>query len=792
MNQNGHMGVNYPDQNKDPIESIDWTKLRSVFRRKWFWIFFILFATNLAGYLFIRYTKPLFESSSELKLDIKQEATSLGLTQYPDAYNMENLSGEIEIINSRLFFNRVIDIVDIEVQYFTYGQILDDEKYKHTPFIIEWEITNGSIFDTPIDITFLDNSNFTLQYILDGKEFNNNYSFNSPIITDHFTFTLKKTNYFNDQLYDERFYFIINSHEKLVDYLENNITVEPLNLNAHTIKVTFQDYNKYKAHDLVNAIDTLYLKYTYNQKNQANENKITYLNEQMKETEKILGEYEDYFEDFTIENKTVDLDEDVKKTLVFINRLDSQRFEVRSRITHVEEISEKIIIENLDEINMKRKYLPEHILKEVEAFDELRFEQKQLSLSYRENTFAYERKTSELDLVKGSLVTDLNQYKLNLYENLTNLNKRKDELERNLLNLPSKGTEYNKSKRYYALYEEMYLSLMKSKNEFGIAQAGTIPDFKILASATLPVDPISPKKYIVYGVSLISGFILSFFFIGIAYLMSNKITSIKEIEGITKTPILGILPYEPRVNDNSRLLVMKEPKSATSEAFRSIRTNLEFMITGASNRIISVSSTISGEGKTFVTLNLAGVISMSGQKVVVLDLDLRRPKIHKNFNHDEVSKGVSTILIDKHSIEECVQKSEYDSLDYIPAGPIPPNPSELLLNGTFDRLISKLKESYNTIILDTPPIGLVTDAIIAMKQADLKLFVVRAEYTQSSYLRTVNRLVEVNKFQNIGLLVNCMRSGSNMGYGYGYGYQGHYYENGSESWLKSIKKKINS
>ena len=775
-------------QEYDSIEAIDWNKLKSVFRRKWIWIALILLSTNLSAYLFLRYTKPVYESTSDLKLDIKQEATALGLTPYPDMYGMDNLSGEIEIINSRLFFNRVIDIIDIEVQYFTYGKILDDEKYKHSPFIVEWEIKDGNIYNQPIDVNFIDDTQFTLRYDINGESVSGNYQFSLPIETAQFTFTLKKTSYFNDELLDENFYFIVNSHEVLVDYLENNITVEPLNLNAQTIKVSFKDHNKYKAHDLVNAIDTLYLRYTYNQKNLANENKILYLNEQMDETEKILSEYEDYFENFTIENKTVNLDEDVKKTLEFLNQLDSQRLELRSRIKHIEEIWEQIITENLEDINLKRNYLPPHIIKEMEAFDELRFEQTQLALSYKENTFAFERKSSELDMVKGTLVTDLNQYKINLYESLTEVTNKKSELERNLLNLPSKGTEYNKSKRFYALYEEMYLSLMKSKNEFEIARAGTVPDFKILASATLPDDPISPNKFIVYGVGMIAGFILSFFFTGISYLISNKITSIKEVEGLTQTPIAGILPFESGVNEKNRLLVLDKPKSATSEAFRSIRTNIEFMIPNSRNKVISVSSTISGEGKTFVTLNLAGVIAMSGQKVVVLDLDLRRPTIHKNFNINSVSKGISTILINRHSISECVLKTDHDNLDYIPAGPIPPNPSELLLNGAFDKLVNELKENYQTIILDTPPIGLVTDAIMAMKKADLKLFVLRAEFSQSSYLNTVNRLVEVNKFQNIGLVLNGMKSGSNLGYGYGNG--DHYYENGSESWIKKLKRKI--
>ncbi len=792
MKQNGQTGQNQI-AGQYTAESIDWVKLRSVIRRNWIGILIILFIANFGGYLYLRYTKPLFESSSELKLDIKREASSLGLNRFSDSYNLDNLSGEIELINSRLFFSKVIDNIDIDVQYFTHGNILDDEKYKHTPFIVDYELKNSFFYNHPIDVDLLNERELELSYEWGNKRFIEKIVFGQLFENEHFRFTFLRTPNFNNELLDEPFYFVINSHEALIAYLENNITVEPLNLKAHTIRISFRDYNRHKAHDLVNAIDTLYLEYTHLQKNQANENKISYLNQQMKDTEKILEQFEDYFENFTIDNKTVNLDQDVKKTLNYMNQIDSQRFELRARISHIEDISEKIITEDLENINLKRQYVPDYILKDFELFDELYFEQKQLALAYKENTFAFERKTQELDIVRGNLVTGLNQYKLNLYESLTTLNSRKKELESNLLDLPSKGTEFNKAKRYYALYEEMYLSLMQSKNEFEIARAGTVPDFKILAPATIPSDSISPKKMLVYGISIISGLIFCFLFISIHYLVSNKITGVSEIEDLSKAPVLGTLPFESSVRDRVQLFVNNKPKSATSEAFRAIRTNIDFMAPGIKNKVISVSSTISGEGKTFVTLNLGGVIAMSRQKVVILDLDLRKPKIHRNFGEKDITKGVSTILIKKHTLQECISPTGLENLNYIPAGPIPPNPSELLLNGTFEELVNNLKETFDVIILDTPPIGLVTDAIMAMKIADLKIFVLRVDYSLRSYLQAVNRLLDVNKFKNIGLVLNGLKSRHNHGYGYGYSYDygSGYYENPSNgSWIKNVRRKL--
>ena len=237
-------------------------------------------------------------------------------------------------------------------------------------------------------------------------------------------------------------------------------------------------------------------------------------------------------------------------------------------------------------------------------------------------------------------------------------------------------------------------------------------------------------------------------------------------------PILGSIPYYSQEKmPITKLFVDKQPRSAVSEALRSIRTNIEFMNVGKEKKVLSITSTIGGEGKTFVSVNLGGIIALSNAKVVILDLDMRKPRIHLAFSSEQYGKGVSTILINKNTLEECIQQSTIKGLDYIQAGPIPPNPSELLMSESFGRIINKLKELYDFIILDTPPIGLVTDGIIAMKQVDLPIYVLRANYSSLSFINSLNRIVEINKFKNISVILNFLKNtSSSYGYGYGYGY----------------------
>jgi tyrosine-protein kinase Etk/Wzc len=320
-----------------------------------------------------------------------------------------------------------------------------------------------------------------------------------------------------------------------------------------------------------------------------------------------------------------------------------------------------------------------------------------------------------------------------------------------------------------------------------LKEAGTVAGFDIIAPAITPTIPISPKKMLFYGIATGVGIFLSLALVLLQYVLHDTITSQKDLEKLTHLPILGAVPrYKKEKLVYSQLLIHLNPKSSMSEAFRSIRTNLDFMFPNSkadksrfSQKIISITSNISGEGKTFVTANLGGIIAYSGLKVVILDLDMRKPKIHFAFKTDN-DKGVSTILIGKHSIEECIKKTEIPNLDFITAGALPPNPSELILTEDFTTLLSDLKKIYDVVLLDTPPVGLVTDGFLIMQNTDARLFVLRADYSKKVFAKNVNRIVQNNKIARVGLILNSVDNNGGA-YGYGYSYGGYYEDNNLKS-----------
>ena len=264
------------------------------------------------------------------------------------------------------------------------------------------------------------------------------------------------------------------------------------------------------------------------------------------------------------------------------------------------------------------------------------------------------------------------------------------------------------------------------------------------------------------------GFLISFIIIITRYLLYNEINSLEEIGQYTEASLLGIVPKYKREIPVSQLLVDKNPKSVISEAFRSIRTNLQFISNEDEPKILAVTSTISGEGKTFNAINLAGVVAFSGKKVIILDLDMRKPKIHIGFNVEN-ERGMSTLLIGKDTVDNCIIHSSLANLDFITAGPIPPNPAELIINPKMNQLLDYLKTKYDIIIADLPPVGIVSDGVPILQIADYPLYILRANYSKKMFIAQLNKLMNENKIKNMSVILNGVEM-SRLKYGYGYGY----------------------
>ncbi len=769
-----------PLQRSEALEGIDLDKLKMLASKNLWIIVTIFLTTNLAAYLTLRWTKDVYESSSELRLEIKQDATALGIKQLVDDQNINIIAGEIEQMKSELFHSRVLDSLDLWISYYSIGNVLEFEMYRSSPFVVTYSLTDRRYFDQPIFFDFIDNGKYRIKIGENGDE--KEIKLGEPFIVDggsiKITLAPQAVPDFNSH-----FFFVINSRERLLDFLSRNLKIEPINFDANTIQISLRDYNAKKVFIVVNKIDSVYLHYSNEQKNSSNKQKIEWLNNELSQVEVKMENFENYFENFTLKNKSSDVDSDLRKTIFVINQLDSQRFELNKKITEINTLMDDLSAGRLTYSMMPKPYLPAFINVRIEEYQKIIKDQSKLTLSYKDNTFAYQQIEQEINSLKKDLFNQLTELRKNCLTSMIELNQKKARLEKEFATMPDKSTQFSKNQRFYKLYEEFYLSMMQSKAEFEIAQAGSTPDLKILSSAIQPSTPVAPNRYIILGIGLVGGLVLNFFFIGIIYLVNNKITGLQEIERTTRVPVLGVIP-EIRNKTESPFYIVDNPRSIVSEAIRTLRTNLDFFTSTDLKKVIVISSTVSGEGKSFLAMNLGGILAMSKKRVILLDLDMRKAKINNHADVKDPSKGVSTILIHRSSLPESITKTSVEGLDFIPAGPHPPNPSELLLNGEFEGLIDQLRQQYDYIVIDTPPVGLVTDGIMAMKRADLSIYVVRANYSKKEFLQNLERIVSINKLSNVAIVLNALPS---TGKTYGYGY---YQEDKTtkKNWLKQLFK----
>ncbi|MFN8340501.1 MAG: polysaccharide biosynthesis tyrosine autokinase [Cyclobacteriaceae bacterium] len=562
------------------------------------------------------------------------------------------------------------------------------------------------------------------------------------------------------------YYFIINSRDVLLNQLSQNLMVSPINYDAKTILISCKDYNPLKAHDIVGAVDSLYIHWSNEQMNLANKQKIGWLNNELKQIENRMEGYENYFESFTLQNRSVDVAGDLRRAILTINKVDSQRLELGKRLADLNHLIEALAAGRYEVTLSQRSGLPETIGRKLEEVQRLAIERSRISLIYRENTYAFRKGEEELTSRRDQLRNELLELQKNWLQLSADLTKRKANLEREFATMPDKNTALTKNQRFYKLYEDFYLSMVEARAGFEIAQAGSTPNFKILSPASLPTRPISPKRLMIMGAGFVAGIVLNFFLIGILYLANNKITSVREIEHALSVPVLGVIPITNK-NRTGTLYVADNPKSRVSEAIRLLRTNLDFFTTDSDHKVVAISSTISGEGKSFLSLNLGAVLALSRKKVILVDLDMRKHKDAYPVQSLDISKGMSTVLIRKHGWKECVVQTPLEYLDYLPSGPVPPNPSELLLHDEFDQMLTEMREHYDFIILDNPPVGLVTDGIMSMKKADLAIYVFRANYSHREFLNQLRRIIQMNKIERLAVVLNAYSVSANR-YGYGY------------------------
>ncbi len=776
-------------------DSFSMEKLLLILKKYWFWIPISIIASLIGGHYYLKYSKPVYMASSLIRLEIQKEASNIGMSTVQTMQSDNNLLSEIELIKSRLVAEELINILDLNVSYFAVGNILTTEIYKKSPFRVE-------IFSDPVytlnDREYMVIFTSKYQFKLFEKDADESkaktYSIGDIIQLGDFKFALQWTNIKENDIEKKEYIFRVNSREYLVSYLLGQLMVEASSTEARTLTIAFADNNAEKARDIVNAYDTVYLKQSIEKKQKSQEQTLKFIESQIESTAGKLEEYENNIENFVKRTGSISPGAEYGEVAKQLEEVQKNKEEISRSLKKFDELL-TFIQSNSSKANIVPLVFGIDNIQIADGVNELNnlYKSKEmLKISNKESTVPFKKIELEISIIKSQLLNYITETKKYVADQNADLNAKMAMLTGQFAGLPNKETELNRLKRFNSLYEKYYLSLIEKQIEYQISKAGTVPEFTILSQAYVAPKPISPNTQRIWIMFFIGGVLPVLIFIVLKYMFMNVIYSQQQIESKLMAPILGSIPSYKKKMSASTLVVDKNPKSSISEALRSIRTNSDFMLPKKSKQIIGVTSTISGEGKTFFAINYAAILALTGKKVVILDLDMRKPKIHVGFNVDN-SIGMSSILSGMTTWKEAVQHSTLHNLDLIPAGPIPPNPNELLLKKEFDDLIDQLFLEYDIIMADNPPIGLVTDANNVFKKCDLSIYVVRSGYSKENVISNINNLYKSKNYTNLSVIINDVNRsniyGGKYGYGYGYGY-GYYEDDGGDQKHKSRIKRL--
>jgi len=407
-----------------------------------------------------------------------------------------------------------------------------------------------------------------------------------------------------------------------------------------------------------------------------------------------------------------------------------------------------------------------------------------LLMSYTEASAYVKNVDQQLEELRSGMKSYISSLRRSYQVTVDELKSKSSSIASGIKQVPEKQRILLDYTRQQQIKQELYVFLLKKKEEMSISRSATVSSLKIIDPAKKEPGPISPRRSRVYLMAFVIGLIVPGIRIGAKELFNTRIAGKRDIDRLTNMPILAEIGHSKH---DEAVIVKNDSRTVIAEQFRALRTNLQFLMAGDDRKVIMVTSSMSGEGKSFISINLAATIALAGKKVVLMELDLRKPQISQHLNIKQ-AQGFSNYVIGQSTLDDIITPTGVtDNFFVISAGPIPPNPSEIILMPKVAQLFNALKEQFDYIVIDTPPVGLVTDAQLLSNYADVVAYVIRQEYTFKEQLKNADSLYQRGRLKNIGLIVNDVKAekGGNYGYGYGSGY----FEEDKRSAIKKVFKR---
>ncbi len=752
-----------PHKNVSKDNSKELKRFLSLMAKNKFLIFMIMALSVLGGLVYLYFAQPIYETYSTIEVsNDKLDVDIMNQRKYENNDDMTLIDTQVEVIRSKKMIKDAIDKIGYQTRYYMYSNYKKRELYKDSPFeISDLEIKNPHFYNTEFYIEVIDQNRFRLytkkqsflEALLGNDEntilYDGEHYFDKEVNTPFFSATFKKLLPFSGSKYS----FIVLDKDSAANQISERLSVFPTAKNSSIVKLIYQDNNALRSKEFLDALVNIYLSKSISKNSSKASQALIFVDQQLDEVKAKLKDSAVKLENYKEENNLINIESESDATIKQLSNLKTQLADIKMQENAFASLYGEFKKGNYGAISSLAKEYPvlETLLSDLQKAKSEKISLLSVFTSSHPDVQKANEKVQDIQMALESSIESIND---TLREKRRSMEDALYSRETTLSKLPGKERELAELKRTYNVNQKTYQFLLEKQAEMSITKASNVSPNRVLDQATMPKKPVKPNKPMILGATLLLGMLASLLFMLLKDFFDNKIKTKDDIVNATRIPFYGVVPY---VKSTNKIFVIEDQQSIASEAMRLIRTNLEFISTQNKGKVIVVSSTVPSEGKTTTSTNLASVFGMSDKKTIVISLDMRRPMLHKVFALTN-KVGMSTVLSNNSELNEVVwEHKKIKNLDIITSGPIPPNPSELIQSGDLSNIMDKLRESYDYIIIDAPPMGSLTDAILLMKLADISLIVFKSEFSEKEFIESLEDMIESYNLENVGIILNSVK-----------------------------------
>jgi capsular exopolysaccharide synthesis family protein len=763
-------------KNQPQVFTLDLKRVLSRAIRFWYIIVLSLVISITIAFYKTRYSQKIYPVSASIVIRETQEtggAELLYKNSLIDPYR--NYLNEPYILRSYPLIEKVINNLNFNASFYREGYFLTSEAYSYIPVKAVW--CNPTDNRTGEFIFKLTNEN---QYSLmnfgdDDDSTGRIFELGDTIKLNGLSLCITRSSGRSIKPYvDVPFILSVQNTRSIASSYIARLNVDWAEEGSGVIKLSINGTNPEKEIDFLSGLITTYSQLDLDKKNETAQRTIAFIRAQLLSIKDSLRTVEFQLERFGNSSRIKDMSEDAQRLFEKVETLEFQQAELMIRGNYYEYLEEYL---KKNENTFDQVILPSSVGLTDPVISSLLTRMMDLQLEMK----LYIDPEKGINPLVTNKVNKLKEIQLEVKEALKTLKstdkiksdflkKQFQSIEKQLALLPSSERQLIAVQRNYSLLENLYVFLMQKLSEASISEASNTSDI-LTVNPPMKGAVIFPKPFQNYTTGVLIGLVIPLLVFIFLEFINNKVQSKEDIDRVTSIPFIGGVGHNGK---RSNLTVKEKPKSGLAESFRALRSNLNFFTGNSVKKVFMVTSSISGEGKTFTTINLATVFAMSGKKTLIVGADMRRPKIFQDFNRSN-DQGLSTYLSGISHFDQVVQTTEIENLFLVSGGPVPPNPSELLLTNKFEEFINKSLEVFDFVLIDTPPLALVTDAFVMSKFVDHTVFVMRQNYSPREFVLSINDYYKSGKMKNISILLNDIyKSGLGYGYSQSYDYGYHY------------------